>query len=320
MIFCRNRLLASISLVTAGFLLLSAATTARAASGCAAVPAADEARSAGDLDAISVLIAGLSAAGCSPGEQTLVKLQAATAFYEKASADGIDDEERIKLLQRGLDLSQPDTPWKLLAWLGDLQLQRRNFAMAAKLYSDALDTIRDEQATPTAPSKKIIAAIFKKAEQSALLATSVVPQANKRTGGPGGVAVETTRGFTVKKVARPVQFVFRETAFTDMGREAARELLNEVRSYQQIRLIGHTDAKGDRAFNQKLSVQRARAVADFLKANGYAGRILVAGKGEDEPFSGDGSLALTEDETDQQNRRVELERLNTASAGVGSSQ
>lgn len=306
--------------VSAFVLLTLACAVPARAQPCVAVTAAEAAHAAGDIDKISVLIAGLGGAGCSASEQALVKLEAASLFYEKASADGITDDDRANLLQRGIDLSQPDTPWKLSAWLGDIELQRRNFAAAAKLFSGALDAIRDEEATPQAPSPKIIASIFKKAEQSALLARSVVPQANRRTGGPGGVAVENTRGFTVKKVSRPVQFVFRETIFTEMGRQAAKELLNEVKRYSQIRLIGHTDEKGDRDFNQQLSVRRAQAVADFLKSSGYSGKILVAGRGEDEPFAGDGSLVLTQDEIDQQNRRVELERFNTAAPGKGSTQ
>lgn len=48
-----------------------------------------------------------------------------------------------------------------------------------------------------------------------------------------------------------------------------------------IRVIGYTDASGRRAFNQRLSQQRAEAVADQLrKLNLNAGRTEVVGAGE----------------------------------------
>lgn len=51
-----------------------------------------------------------------------------------------------------------------------------------------------------------------------------------------------------------------------------------------IELQGHTDDKGSEAYNQKLSLQRAGAVSDYLKNNAIAAkRITLKGFGETVP-------------------------------------
>jgi outer membrane protein OmpA-like peptidoglycan-associated protein len=83
--------------------------------------------------------------------------------------------------------------------------------------------------------------------------------------------------------------------------EIGRALTHEPDRHAVI--IGHTDSYGDAAYNQILSLRRARAVRDFLVANfGIASdRLSVEGRGEDEPVATDdtqaGRLA---------NRRIEV--------------
>ena len=69
-----------------------------------------------------------------------------------------------------------------------------------------------------------------------------------------------------------------------------------------LMVVGHTDAVGDDAYNQRLSERRARAAADYLAAQGVdRGRIKASGRGELEP------LASNDDESGRQaNRRVEV--------------
>ena len=70
-----------------------------------------------------------------------------------------------------------------------------------------------------------------------------------------------------------------------------------------VRVSGHTDSTGTAAFNQRLSVQRAQAVADRLAAQGVdAALIQVAGYGQTLPVA-DNATA----EGREQNRRVEIE-------------
>ena len=70
----------------------------------------------------------------------------------------------------------------------------------------------------------------------------------------------------------------------------------------QIVIYGHTDNTGRAEYNQKLSVRRALAVADYLLTQGIAiERIAVVGLGETS------SLSLDTTEAGRaRNRRIEL--------------
>lgn len=81
-------------------------------------------------------------------------------------------------------------------------------------------------------------------------------------------------------------------------------LAQNVQVYRKstLQIIGHTDSDGEAAFNQQLSEDRARAVANVLTANGVPGaRIQTFGRGEAQPVASN----LTP-EGKRQNRRVEI--------------
>ncbi len=69
-----------------------------------------------------------------------------------------------------------------------------------------------------------------------------------------------------------------------------------------IEVAGHTDSRGAAAYNQRLSVERASTVAQYLGSQGInRQRLVVRGYGEDYPIaSNDAQAGRT------QNRRVEL--------------
>jgi outer membrane protein OmpA-like peptidoglycan-associated protein len=70
----------------------------------------------------------------------------------------------------------------------------------------------------------------------------------------------------------------------------------------KIKLVGHTDNVGSEKFNQRLSINRAQTLKDYLVEKGVDGeRITAEGKGMKEP------LNKNETEEDRaKNRRVEL--------------
>ena len=58
----------------------------------------------------------------------------------------------------------------------------------------------------------------------------------------------------------------------------------------QLSIVGHTDASGDEAFNEALSLARARTVADYLVSRGIAQeRLAVAGAGSTSPIADNGT-------------------------------
>ena len=83
-----------------------------------------------------------------------------------------------------------------------------------------------------------------------------------------------------------------------------KELLDQLNLDASLSIIvtGHTDDTGSEELNQSLSVSRAKAVANFLTANGIASsRVKTIGKGENEPaYSND------TEEGRRKNRRVEI--------------
>jgi outer membrane protein OmpA-like peptidoglycan-associated protein len=69
-----------------------------------------------------------------------------------------------------------------------------------------------------------------------------------------------------------------------------------------VEVVGHTDADGDAAYNQRLSQSRANSVANILIGAGVPrGRIVAYGRGEDSPVA---SNYTTEGKA--KNRRVEF--------------
>jgi len=68
-----------------------------------------------------------------------------------------------------------------------------------------------------------------------------------------------------------------------------------------LKLVGHSDSQGSFQANAELSLERAQTVQNFLleQLHGANVRILIDGKGEEEPLAG---IAPT----DPRNRRVEI--------------
>lgn len=88
----------------------------------------------------------------------------------------------------------------------------------------------------------------------------------------------------------------------------SNELLDDIvkvmTSHQEIgvlHVIGHTDARGDKEMNRKLSGERANAVVSYLKAKGVTQPMDARGAGPDEPLCTDDT-----DECHTKNRRVEF--------------
>lgn len=80
----------------------------------------------------------------------------------------------------------------------------------------------------------------------------------------------------------------------------ARSLRDNPQS--TVRVVGHTDSTGSTAHNQRLSEQRAQAVATILTGNGVeSGRVQTAGMGYSQPVASNDTPGGR-----AQNRRVEI--------------
>ena len=132
--------------------------------------------------------------------------------------------------------------------------------------------------------------------------------------------VETTRTLLSELTARrsdgvividlpaDVLFDFDKATIRPDAEPALARAAELLKSYPraQVSIGGHTDAKGDDAYNEGLSLRRARAVADRLQ--GPAGRSLKAeGFGERRPVAPNVRPDGADDPAGRQkNRRVEI--------------
>lgn len=110
------------------------------------------------------------------------------------------------------------------------------------------------------------------------------------------------------------EFVF-ENIFFDFDKYALKEesmsSLKRLLKFLQenpnvnIEISGHTDNVGSKAYNLKLSLDRAKSVQDYLVENGmHPGRVLVLGKGDRVPM-----VPNTNPKNQALNRRITIKIL-----------
>ena len=309
-----NRRLASIRVLMwaalASSMSMAASEVARADCRDAA-QALSQAIGARDLDAARGRFqAVLKEASCSDGFREkagrAVSMAHARAVQERI-ASGASVASQRAVLERGLDYART---WPVLALLGDAAHDTGDFDGASARYQEALAVIDDVAKTPKPPPQSEIERIFRRAAQSRMLAADYRPAPRTRSGAPGGLAAQSIRGFTIERVPLPISFHTASAEFTEPGRRAAADMVQYLNAQKsgRITIAGHTDPRGDEAYNLELSHRRAQAVAHFLRTQGFAGQIHVVAKGESERFPIDDPSAYSREQRWQMDRRVELIR------------
>lgn len=85
---------------------------------------------------------------------------------------------------------------------------------------------------------------------------------------------------------------------------------------ESVVITGHTDAKGDKDYNKKLSERRAKSVKDWFVRNGLKNKFMTEGKGEEEPIAPNTTDEGKDSEEGRaKNRRVEIKYLGTETIG-----
>jgi outer membrane protein OmpA-like peptidoglycan-associated protein len=119
-------------------------------------------------------------------------------------------------------------------------------------------------------------------------------------------------GAKVERVGEGIQVTFDSGLLFDFDSDAIRpdaarnlvELASSLKKYPNSSrlIVGHTDSKGDDAYNQSLSSRRANSAASYLQNQGVTRtRIQTTGRGESEPVASNDT-----DAGRQLNRRVEV--------------
>ncbi len=120
---------------------------------------------------------------------------------------------------------------------------------------------------------------------------------------PDGVDVDTDRRGLVIRIG-DVLFDFDSAGLRGDSREKLDRVADLLkRKYPDRELIveGHTDSIGGRDYNRRLSVDRARSVAEYLKGRAGADKLSYRGFGADRPIAGNDTK-----EERRKNRLVEI--------------
>ena len=104
-------------------------------------------------------------------------------------------------------------------------------------------------------------------------------------------------------------FDFDKSALKPEGKAKLDDLVSKMGgiNLEVIIAVGHTDAIGNDAYNQKLSIARSESVKNYLVSKGVEkNRVYTEGKGEKQPVADNKST-----EGRAKNRRVEIEVVGT---------
>ena len=147
------------------------------------------------------------------------------------------------------------------------------------------------------------------APRAAAPAPAAAPRAAAPAPAPAARPAPPPAAATKVTYAADTFFDFDKSVLKADGKAKLDDLVGKVKAInlEVIIAVGHTDATGSDAYNQKLSVKRADAVKAYLITKGIEkNRVYTEGKGEKQP--------VADNKTDagrSKNRRVEIEVVGT---------
>jgi outer membrane protein OmpA-like peptidoglycan-associated protein len=161
---------------------------------------------------------------------------------------------------------------------------------------------RDEvAATPTPTPSATLAAV----------GSSLRGEVSGLSGETSRLTTRVTDLGTVVELPTDTLFAFDKAELSPeaQGNLAKAAELIRAAPHGPIAITGHTDAKGEDAYNQRLSEQRAEAVAEWMRGQvGVRQRTFtVSGEGEGQPVAPNARPDGSDDPAERaRNRRVEL--------------
>lgn len=120
---------------------------------------------------------------------------------------------------------------------------------------------------------------------------------------PGAEVIPAGEGIIVK-FDSGLLFDFNKSTLSATAKQNIDNLAASLNKYPDtdILVVGHTDAIGTDAVNDRISLERANAVVSYAISKGVAGsRLRASGKGKTEPIASNDTEAGR-----SQNRRVEI--------------
>jgi outer membrane protein OmpA-like peptidoglycan-associated protein len=167
--------------------------------------------------------------------------------------------------------------------------------VAALLVGVAASAAAQEQDLPPGAQLKVLDIVFKVEDFGAKVADLEVKETDTE------VRIE---------LAADVLFDFDKATLQPAAEEALAKAAGIIRDKGTgpVRIEGHTDSKGDDAYNQRLSERRADSVRQWFVRHGLDGvRFSSRGFGETQPIASNTKPDGSDDpEGRQRNRRVEI--------------
>ncbi len=161
---------------------------------------------------------------------------------------------------------------------------------------------RDANWTPATAAQGCDGAIVAPKAAAPVAAPAAAPKAAPKAAPAPAAATKVT-------YAADAFFDFDKAVLKKEGKAKLDDLVGKVGAInlEVIIAVGHTDAVGADAYNQKLSVRRAEAVKAYLVTKGIEkNRVYTEGKGEKQPVADNKTK-----EGRAKNRRVEIEVVGT---------
>lgn len=137
---------------------------------------------------------------------------------------------------------------------------------------------------------------------------------------PSTLAMTQTQSMDVRLNFKYNSVEMDDLSYDELVALAKALRMQDVHKGRTIWFVGHSDARGSRAYNMKLSLRRAKAAYEQVVAMWpeLAGRIKFRGAGENEPLYTKPSFPGASAEMHRMNRRLEVYFAPPENAGPGS--
>lgn len=123
-------------------------------------------------------------------------------------------------------------------------------------------------------------------------------------------STEVSGDSTVVTLDTDILFDFDSAELSDAAKKKVADLVKDLPTDSEITVDGHTDSKGEDDYNEKLSEDRAEAVAEVLTSESSDLDVTAKGHGESEPVAANEKGGEDYPEGRAKNRRVEIRYEN----------
>ena len=190
-------------------------------------------------------------------------------------------------------------------------MTRRTLALSMLALAACTPAADSEQASADATPTTSTSAPVAPATPATSARGGVTGTVSNLSGDISGLNIRVTDMGTIIDLAADALFEFDKADLTPAAEAQLQKAAALIRKAPPggIQVIGHTNAKGDDAYNQRLSEARARTVADwFGRQVGVRKReFTVSGKGETAPIAPNETATGADDPAGRtKNRRVEV--------------